>query len=160
PDGDLIVTHSSRLLPVCRNGQPAMLKLAVHPEEKRGAALMTFWNGNGAARVLQQDGDAILLERATGSRFLLDMAAHGKDDEASLIICDVAAKLHAARNSAAPQLVPLTQWFRALYPAAAREGGIFLRSATTARMLLADPHEIVPLHGDIHHGNILDFEAR
>jgi streptomycin 6-kinase len=27
-------------------------------------------------------------------------------------------------------------------------------------MLLANPREVVPLHGDIHHGNILDFAER
>ena len=137
-----------------------MLKIAIEPEEKWGAGLMIWWNGIGAARVIEHDDDAMLLERATGRRSLADMASHGKDDEASLIICDVAARLHAPRPSPLPELVPLENWFRALDAAALREGGIFVRSAATARILLADPREVVPLHGDIHHGNILDFEKR
>jgi streptomycin 6-kinase len=32
--------------------------------------------------------------------------------------------------------------------------------ATTARELLASERDVVPLHGDIHHGNILDFGLR
>ena len=33
PDGEPIVTHSSRLLPVRCNGAPAMLKFTTEPEE-------------------------------------------------------------------------------------------------------------------------------
>jgi streptomycin 6-kinase len=160
PDGNSIVTHSSRLLPVRRDGEPAMLKIAVAPEEKWGAGLMIWWNGIGAARVIRHDEDAVLLERATGRRSLADMAAHGKDDEATRIICDVVAGLHAPRHSPPPELVPLTDWFRELDPLASREGGILIRCAATARTLLANLHQVVPLHGDVHHCNILDFEER
>ena len=45
PDGDPIVTHSSRLLPVRWRGLPAMLKVATAGEEKRGGLLMQWWNG-------------------------------------------------------------------------------------------------------------------
>ncbi|MGO4836499.1 aminoglycoside phosphotransferase family protein, partial [Rhizobiaceae sp. 2RAB30] len=158
PDGDAIVTPSSRLLPVLRNGEPAMLKVATEEEEKWGAGLMVWWGGVGAARVFEHDADAILLERATGSRSLADMAGNGWDDEASLIICKAIAGLHAPRQEAPPELIPLSDWFRALL--STQEGGVFARSAETARMLLAEPREVVPLHGDIHHGNILDFGGR
>jgi streptomycin 6-kinase len=39
-DGAPIITHSSRLLPVLREGEPAMLKVALYPEEKLGGRLM------------------------------------------------------------------------------------------------------------------------
>jgi streptomycin 6-kinase len=158
PDGDPIVTHSSRLLPVLRGGEPAMLKITTEPEEKWGAGLMIWWGGVGAARVIEHGDDAILLERATGNRSLADMAEHGADDEASRIICNVVATLHASRSSPPPDLIPLTNWFHALM--AAHEGRILERSAETARMLLTEPRDVVPLHGDIHHGNILDFGDR
>ena len=64
PDGEPIVTHSSRLLPVHHRGTPAMLKIATGSEEKAGAKMMTWWRGRGAAQVLAQHGDALLLERA------------------------------------------------------------------------------------------------
>lgn len=160
PDGEPIATRSGRLLPVRRGGGPAMLKIATEPEERGGAALMLWWDGIGAARVLAQDGDAVLLERATGSGSLTDMVRQGKDDAASRIICDVVARLHTPRPLPPPSLIPLTDWFGALDRAASRDGGTFARSAATARMLLADPREVVPLHGDIHHGNVLDFGKR
>jgi streptomycin 6-kinase len=35
------------------------------------------------------------------------MVRNGRDDEASRILCDVAAKLHAPRQRALPDLIPL-----------------------------------------------------
>jgi streptomycin 6-kinase len=161
PDGDPIATRSSRLLPVrCRDGMAAMLKIASEEEEARGAALMIWWVGDGAARALAHDGDALLLERALGGASLVEMAHCGQDDEASRILCGVAARLHAPRPTSPPAQVPLPVWFRELAPAAAAHGGVFVEAAAAARTLLADPRELCVLHGDIHHTNILDFGAR
>jgi streptomycin 6-kinase len=157
PDGEAIVTHSSRLLPVLYRGEKAMLKIAVEAEEKRGGLLMLWWDGDGAARVLEHEDDALLLERATGTRSLEAMARDGRDDEASRIICAVAARLHALRGALPSDLVPLEEWFRGLWPAAETHGGILRRGAETARELLDTPQEVGVLHGDLHHGNVLDF---
>jgi streptomycin 6-kinase len=159
-DGSPIVTRTNRLLPVRYRGEAAMLKLAGEEEEERGAVLMEWWDGDGAARVLARDGIALLMERAEGSRCLADIARTGHDDEACRILCAVAHRLHAPRPKPLPQLVPLETWFRELWPAAERHGGILARSAATARALLAEPREVGVLHGDLHHGNVLDFGAR
>jgi streptomycin 6-kinase len=58
---------SSRLLPVRHQGTPAMLKIATESDERRGSLLIVWWRGEGTARVLAHDGDAMLLERATGT---------------------------------------------------------------------------------------------
>jgi streptomycin 6-kinase len=161
PDGALMTTHTGLLLPVRRAGEPAMLKIASEDEERRGAAALVWWEGQGAARVLAHRGDALLMERATGPATLAGMVAAGRDDDASRIICDVAALLHAPRPHPTPAtLVPLTRWFAALEPAARRHGGLLAQAAEEAGSLLADQREIVVLHGDLHHGNILDFGAR
>ncbi|MEP9376437.1 aminoglycoside phosphotransferase family protein [Aquabacter sp. CN5-332] len=159
-DGDPIITHSGRLLPVRLEGAPAMLKLAADTEERFGAALMEYWGGEGAARVLARDGEALLMERAEGPSRLDEMARTGRDDEASRILCAVATRLHAPRPNPPPELVPLTDWFRELWPAADARGGILARSAAAAGELLAEPREVVVLHGDLHHGNVLDFGPR
>ena len=44
--------------------------------------------------------------------------------------------------------------------AAASHGGILARCAETARTLLTEPRDVVVPHGDLHHGNVLDFGAR
>jgi streptomycin 6-kinase len=165
-DGEPIITPGSRLLPVRMDGMPAMLKIAMDSEEKFGALLMSWWDGQGAARVFAHENDALLMERAEGPASLVemarDMAPGGGDDEASRLICGVVAQLHApsARAGPLPSLVPLGQWFGELEPAAATHGGMLSVCAATARELLASEQDIVPLHGDIHHGNILDFGPR
>lgn len=162
PDGAAFTTRfGSHLMPVIHDGAPAMLKIAVHEEERRGAALMAWWAGVGAARVLEREGDALLLERLTGSRSLAAMARGGEDDEATAILCRTALDLHAPRAQPPPaSLAPLPVWFRALEPAATEHGGTFAKAAEAARSLLANPRDPVVLHGDFHHDNVLDGGPR
>jgi streptomycin 6-kinase len=160
PDGDPIVTRTGRLLPVLRAGEPAILKISIEDEERWGAGLMNWWDGEGAARVLALEGEAVLLERAVGGSSLGDMACRGRDDQATRIICRVAARLHAPRQRPLPELVTLPRWFAQLEPAAAKYGGVLRRAATVARYLLAEQRDVTVLHGDLHHGNVLDFGRR
>jgi streptomycin 6-kinase len=160
PDGEPIITPTSRLLPVRLAGVPLMLKISILDEERRGGRLMRWWCGQGAARVLAHSNDAILIERADKALCLVDMARHGADEEASRTICAVVAQLHAHRAKPPPALLPLTAWFDALPPAARAQGGILGVAATTASTLLAAQQDVVPLHGDVHHGNILHFGGR
>jgi streptomycin 6-kinase len=162
PDGKPIATHSSVLLPVRRHdGVPAMLKIAHEADEKFGWVLMRWWDGDGAARVFEHDGEALLVERAEGTASLAEFARNGRDDEATAIICSVVERLHAPRSKPPPeQLVPLTIWFRELEPAATAHGGILMPALETANKLLASPQDVHVLHGDIHHDNILDFGPR
>ena len=159
-DGNPITTTNACLLPVIQRGKPAILKLAVEEEERSGGVLMAWWDGEGAAQVLARDEDALLLERAVGPTSLADMARMGKDDKACRILCAVAARLHAPRSKPWPELVPLSHRFHELELAAATHGGILARCAEAARGLLAEPREVGALHGDLHHGNVLDFGAR
>ncbi len=160
PAGAPIVTHTSQLLPVRYKGQPAMLKVTDAEDERHGHLLMRWWAGNGAAQVLAYDDGAILLERATGPRSLVTWANEGLDAEATHIICDVARQLHAPRGAPPLGLVPLTTWLESLGPMAQAQGGILVQAATVAASLLASQREIVPLHADLHHENILDFGER
>jgi streptomycin 6-kinase len=160
PAGEPIVTHTSQLLPVLSQGHPAMLKVTDAEDERHGHLLMRWWAGNGAAQVLAYDDGAILLERATGPRSLVTLANEGLDAEATRIICDVARQLHAPRGTLPSGLVPLTTWFESLAPTAQAHGGILVQAAAAAASLLASQREIVPLHADLHHENILDFGER
>ncbi len=159
PDGDPIVTHSSNLLPVIWQDQPAVLKIARDASEMAGGQLMQWWDGDGAATVFACSCEAVLLERALGPRSLLTMAMNGEDDEASRIICATVAKLHAPRSKPHPPLIELHEWFRALAPAAQTYGGILSDCDRIAAALLSDPRDRTVLHGDIHHSNILDFRT-
>ncbi len=162
PDGPAFTTpFLSHLMPVRLEGRPAMLKLSNNQEEREGAHLMVWYDGDGAAEVLAHEGDCLLLERATGLRSLRAMALSGQDDQACTIICSAVARLHQLRaKPLPPMLAPLPVWFRQLAPAAAREGGVLAKSAAAAAELLAKPQDQTVLHGDIHHDNILDAGPR
>jgi len=158
-DGERIITSTSELLPVIYKSKKCMLKIALVEEERQGNRLMVWWNGNGAASVLAHDDHALLMERAVAGISLAEKARQGEDSETSQIICEVANKLHARKNNL-PALVPLNTWFQPLEIAASREAGIFSKAWMTARELLVSLRDEVVLHGDLHHGNILNFGKR
>ncbi|MGX1789333.1 aminoglycoside phosphotransferase family protein [Bosea sp. NPDC055332] len=164
PAGEPIKTLGSDLLPVLQHGKPAMLKLPSGEHERLGYLPLDYWAGDGAVALLDRndDGSAMLIERATGTRSLAAMARSGAagDDEATVILCDAIAALQKPRGPAPSGLIPLEAWFEDLFPAAARHGGILARSAAAANELLPAQREIVPLHADLHHDNVLDFEAK
>lgn len=163
PDGEAFTTEytGSWLLPVRRDGMPAILKVSPSPDEIAGGALMEWWAGEGAARVLAREADALLLERAMGARSLIAMSKDGQDEAATQIICEAVEVLHAPRERALPPtLVPLDIWFRELAPMAARQGGVLATAHEVAQTLLAEPRDVVALHGDVHHANILDFGSQ
>ncbi|KIO49222.1 hypothetical protein SQ11_07545 [Nitrosospira sp. NpAV] len=160
PDGDPIITRSSQLFPVRQGDTPAMLKIAVESEEQFGGHLMSWWAGRGAAQVLAHEGPVLLMERAENNVSLSNLARNGRDDEASRIICAAIAMLHKQIDRPPLDLIPLTQWFEDLALAAAQYGGMLTACAATARELLETPQDVVVLHGDVHHENILHFGSR
>ena len=158
-------THTSVLQRVrTPNGASAFLKVALCEEERRGAALLRWWDGAGAVRVLAHSQNTVLLECACGRQSLIQMSQTGEDDEATRIICAVVARLHnrdaAGMPERMPQLTPLSHGFRSLALAADSKGGIFRELSAIADSLLATPQQVVALHGDLHHGNILDAGDR
>lgn len=160
-DGDLFATRTGFLQPVhTAAGDAAILKISHSPEERFGAEVMAWWAGEGAAKVLAHEGDTLLLERATGERSLAAMARGGEDDEATRIICTAAGALHGCGGKPLQGLTPLDVRFQSLFLAAESHGGLLARCADAARDLLAAPQDVVALHGDLHHGNVLDFGPR
>lgn len=159
PDGEARRTPSSDLQPVVWQGLPAMLKVARSAEERRGNDLMVWLEGEGAARVYRHEGAALLLERLESAPDLAALALGGQDDAATRILCGAAAGVHRDRPGLPPNLPDLRRWFRSL-EAAQAQGGAFAPACATAQRLLADPQDVRPLHGDLHHGNVLRSPER
>jgi len=85
----------------------------------------------------------------------------GEDDHtACTILCDTANALHRNRGTGFPALIPLHERFQRLLTLNNHGNGVLMRCAREASDLLEAPRDIRPLHGDLHHGNVLDFEAR
>ncbi|EPU1046141.1 TPA: APH(6) family putative aminoglycoside O-phosphotransferase [Raoultella ornithinolytica] len=161
PDGEIFITHTSTLLPVktATHGIKAMLKVTDDADEQTGNALMAWWEGNGAAQVMAYEKEAILLARATGIASLSTMSKNGQDKEACRILCATANRLHSKSDKPWPQLTPLHRWFSSLEPAALEHGGILAHCAEIAQQLLSSAQDVVVLHGDLHHDNVLDFAS-
>jgi streptomycin 6-kinase len=161
PDGAPIETRSSWLLPVRCGGTPAMLKvLKPGSDERNAATILRYFGGSGAVRLFEADECALLMERADGRRSLVSMVERGEDVEAAEILAQVVRNLHAPHASAVPTgLTPLVEWFSALDDHR-HDLPILGACATVARGLLTGEGDIVPLHGDLHHGNVLDGGER
>ncbi|WP_316839040.1 aminoglycoside phosphotransferase family protein [Pedobacter gandavensis] len=76
-DGVAFATDSSVLQAVLYQDIPAMLKIPMAEEERRGSKLMVHWAGNGAVKVLQHSESALLMERAPGESTLAKMVLEG-----------------------------------------------------------------------------------
>jgi streptomycin 6-kinase len=159
-DGAPVRTASSYLVPVIRDGVPAMLKVTSDPDERRGNHLMRQWDGQGAAAVLRQDRDALLLERAVSDRTLADLVYAGLDDEATCNLCKTAGLLHSTSLLQQEYMRSLKSWFADLLEPSSPSAEWLKNCARQAHRLLSDPQEQIALHGDLHHGNVLDFGVR
>src|SRR5262245_40965650 len=103
PDGSLLETHTSWLLPVRRHGRPAMLKcLKPASDESAAAGRLHWFAGHGAVQLLAADDGALLMERADDAVSLRVLALSGGDHEAAGILADCVRCLHAPRHGPLP----------------------------------------------------------
>ena len=110
----------------------------------------------------------MLIEYAGERHLSADIAEHG-DITATEIAAEVMAKLHAQSREPPPaELQPLRERFTALFDKAkanradeaasetsVETSRLYAEAAATAERLLSDPKDVRPLHGDLHHDNIL-----
>ena len=161
PDGAAFETPSSWLAPVLWQGGAAMLKVPKPASDEHGAAgYLRYIDGDGAVRLLASEPSATLIERVTGRSSLMAMATNGGDPAAAAILAGVVRRLHRPRGDPAPpDLIPLGAWFSALFEQEHR-APVLAIAATAARHVLATAGPQIPLHGDLHHDNVLDGATR
>lgn len=160
-DGDVVSTPRGQVFPVrLADGTAAMLKVSTHAEERNGHLLLDWWQGDGAARVLAHAGAALLMERALPGTSLRTMSINGDDAQATAILCQVLAALHRPRGPAPGGLVSLSDWFSDLLAPPAALTPLLEQCRSSAQAVLATQRDVRPLHGDLHHDNVLDFGLR
>lgn len=147
------------------DGTSAILKepsaLAIRDGDASRAVDFLRWrDGHAAVNLLATADDIILLEHG-GTRLLLDHRAVHGDDAATEIAAETMARLHAPSPHPVPAtLQPLTEHFASLFRKATedRDQGmesLYPKAAALAQELLEDQRDVRPLHGDLHHENIL-----
>jgi len=159
-------TFSSRIWKVTReDGSLAVVK-ALKPfddveDELRGAYYLDWRDGHGAVRLLGRDRMDMLLEYA-GDRHLTAVLDSDGDHAATAIAADVMARLHSPSRRRVPAgLQPLRERFSALFDRARADvasgtASLYGEAAAIAERLLSEPRDVRPLHGDLHHDNIIE----
>ncbi|OLP47831.1 streptomycin resistance protein [Allorhizobium taibaishanense] len=144
-------------------GDRAVVVKALKPEgsgERPGLGFLRWRDGHGAVRILDQADDVALLEDA-GTRLLRSYHGEAGDEAATDIVVEVLERLHAPSSLPMPtDLTPLDVHFAALFELEKTQldadlADIVPWCADLARALIADQRDIKPLHGDIHHDNII-----
>jgi streptomycin 6-kinase len=127
--------------------------------EITGMDYLAWRDGHGAVRLLARDANACLLEDA-GARTLEDVRQSDGEAIATEIFAGLLRQLQAPTRRLFPMgLVPLSQHFVALLSQRTnvppvQEANIGW-AADVARGLLSRQTNVMPLHGDLHHENIL-----
>lgn len=130
-------------------------------DELRGAFYLDWRDGEGAVRLLARDGDRMLLEHADGEPLSHALTTQG-DDAATEIAAGVLEQLlHPSSRPYPPEFQPLRQRFQALFHKAGADRSHgrmtpYVEAAQMTQRLLAESRTAVPLHGDLHHDNILN----
>lgn len=156
-------TPTSAIFKVEQNGRNFAALKILKPEaldrELRGARLMEWWGGEGAATVFDIHGNIIFMEWLDGGT-LAEPAVGGHDAQATIALCTLIGQLHRQREAAAPPLIDLREHFAALFatdmrawPHTARD--LYARATGVVLKLFDKPAAQVPLHGDLHHDNIM-----
>jgi len=122
-----------------------------------GIGFLRWRDGAGAVRLIYVHGCWQLMEHA-GERTLAGVLDAEGDDAATAIAADVIAAVHApVANPLPSDLMPLREQFASLsrWEGADRQQPMLRRGRQLAEALLQDHGPAIPLHGDIHHENIL-----
>ncbi|MAS87157.1 MAG: 3'-kinase [Micavibrio sp.] len=158
---EITQTPTSTIYKVIKqDGVTAILKLLSDmgvEDERDGAYLLDYYSGDGAIDIYNHDDGAHLLEYA-GDETLSMLVKSGKDKEATQIICDVVRALQQPRKLPYPSaLKPLKEQFFELFEAAKKQGAdaVIVQAAQVADELFNTTAKEIPLHGDIHHSNIM-----
>jgi streptomycin 6-kinase len=158
-DGKPFETPSSHLVYVQSPDGPAVLKLFKPPrEEARSPLGLLHYGGSGAVRAIAYDEEAMLTHRALPGTPLSDLVRAGRDDDATDIVCDVGAALHA-RGAASGDWTTVEDWGADWAGADRLPPSLVDEAQDTFADLCRSQSSRVLLHGDLHHDNIL-FDSR
>jgi len=141
-----------------------VLKQKVLEDSLRGADFIKWRAGIGCVELLDRSDDILLMEHA-GTETLRDVLFRdGNDDATTEIAADVLLKYHQPSQQPPPSsLLTLPLYFESLFRKAEQDrtdgvGSPYIEAATLAQELIDRQRDIKPLHGDLHHENIMRSE--
>ncbi|CVI55581.1 aminoglycoside phosphotransferase family protein [Agrobacterium leguminum] len=141
-----------------------VLKKKVLKDSLRGADFIKWRAGIGCVELLDRSDDILLMEHA-GTETLRDVLFRdGNDDATTEIAADVLLRYHQPSQQPPPSsLLTLPLYFESLFRKAEqdRTDGVdspYVEAAMLAQALIDRQRDVKPLHGDLHHENIMRSE--
>ena len=137
-----------------------VLKPKALEDSLRGADFLAWRDGIGSVRLIARSGNILLMEHA-GTVTLKDRIALHGDRDATMIAAAVLTEYHGASDRRPPaSLQPLDRYFESLFRKAEQDrragrDSVYCEAALVAGQLLDRQQDIKPLHGDLHHENIM-----
>ena len=156
------LTDRSLLVFGSRDQRPVVLKVVVtEGDEWWSGAILQAFDGRGVARVYEHAGGAVLMERVNPGDSLVEMAANGRDDEATGILAEVVANMQPC-----PPVIgcATVQDWAAGFDRHADSGDVQIPQSLVEEahrvyaQLCGSQKRSALLHGDLHHDNVL-FDA-
>lgn len=134
-----------------------VLKPKALEDSLRGADFLDWRDGVGCVRLIARRDNLLLMEHAGAVTLRDRIASHG-DRDATMIAAEVLNTYHgSSQRQPPPSLQPLDRYFTSLFRKAKEDArfSIYKEAADTAQNLIADQRSMKPLHGDLHHENIM-----
>jgi streptomycin 6-kinase len=161
----LVETFSSRIWEVVLGDGGTAIVKDLKPfddveDELRGAHYLAWRNGEGAVKLLDLDGQRMLLEYAGSTRLVDYLGERGDRAATEIAASSMLRLLSPSERAIAGDLQPLRDRFGSLFRKAEtdrRDGRatLYVEAASLADRLLTNPRDVRPLHGDLHHENML-----
>lgn len=137
-----------------------ILKPKALEDSLRGADFIAWRGGIGCVELIDRTDTILLMEHA-GETTLRDLLEQDADAAATGIAAEVLLDYHRPSDAPPPaSLQPLQRYFASLFAKAEqdrRDGrdSLYTEAAGIAQALIGNQQDIKPLHGDLHHENIM-----
>lgn len=155
-------TESSVISFVTRDNECLVLKVVKREgDEWRSGEIISAFDGQGVAQVLEHTGGAMLIERVQPGTPLSKLAFDGRDEEATEILASVIEKMSPCEPPAGCATVE--DWGKGFERYLATGDKTILRALVESAQqmfweLCQSQGRTRLLHGDLHHYNVLDSE--
>jgi streptomycin 6-kinase len=153
-------TPTCEIFEVVKDSELLILKLYSDlgwEDEKGSISVLSAWNGNGAVKIVDHVEKALLMEKLEEPN-LYSFSSLKQEDQASDIFCGIVEKIHRVDIALLPEPVksvneiikPLLQ-----FDVTDQLQPMFDKAKRIAEELIRPSGEMVILHGDLHHENVL-----
>jgi streptomycin 6-kinase len=157
-------TKTSLVAFVKWKNRPCLLKISLEEGNEKTASVLKHYDGQGAVKLLKEEGTASLLERCRPGAPLSRLFIKGEDDQATKILCDIIEKLHKNKSFTGnyQSIADLKESFASYLESEDTVIPLNLvREANTLYGSLVKTQGVpILLHGDLHHDNVLLDEKR